>query len=349
MENSLLEKLTIDLPGFSLPPSKFLSQETLAGLAKGVDDEQDLLAIIERAGEVKKDVSSDAIETNRLDQAEGFYQSAWYQSLIAQYSTRVSTEIIAGVTVEIFTPEAGVSAVNSQRVLLHCHGGGFETGARTFSHLEAIPVSALGNIKVISVDYRMAPIHHFPAATDDVVAVYQALLHDYLPENIGIFGASAGAILSAQALVRLQQKNMPLPAAVGMIAAGAAPFVGDSVEWMSSVFYAKKNIDLKKFLQLDYYAEADLENPELMPIFSNQFMSAFPPSLLATSTRDFQLSNVLATHRQLIELGVEAELHVWEGLDHAFHYNPRLSESESLNRMVIRFFEKYLGGDTEST
>ena len=51
----------------------------------------------------------------------------------------------------------------------------------------------------------------------------------------------------------------------------------------------------------------------------------------------------MATHRQLTRLGVEADLHVWEGLDHVFHYNPELPETRELNELIIRFFEQHLG------
>ena len=75
-------------------------------------------------------------------------------------------------------------------------------------------------------------------------------------------------------------------------------------------------------------------------------MSQFPPSLLVSGSRDFLLSDVLATHRQLTNLGVEADLHVWEGLGHAtFAFNPRLPESDEVHQVIVRFFNKHLGQD----
>lgn len=339
------EILTVKVPGFKLPPSELLSQETLAGLTKGQEDNRAMVEALASGGSIQKDTLAEDIANIRQRQAEAFYQLPVYKNLTEQYKVIINTEIIAGVTTEIFTPVEGISSANRDRVLLHCHGGAFTAGSRTFSHLESIPVAALGHIKVVSVDYRMAPEHHFPAATDDVVAVYKTLLKDYQPENIGLYGASAGAVLSAQTLVRLQQLDIPLPCAVGMIAAGTTKFVGDSVEIVSNLFKATEGADLKVGLQLEYYSGANLDNPELTPALCDQFISAFPPSLLVSSTRDFQLSSVLVTHRQLLGLGVEAELHVWEGLDHLFHYNPRLPESEELNRVVVQFFEKHFHCD----
>ena len=277
-------------------------------------------------------------------QCEQYYNSEDYRHLRQRYPVDLQTALIAGVYCEIFTPTAGVSEANRERVLINLHGGGFQAGSRTQSQVESIPVAALGKIKVISIDYRMAPEHSYPAATDDVVAVYQQLLQQYKPQDIGLFGTSAGAVLAAQALVRLQQQKLPQPAAIAMVACGATKFVGDSIEFISGVFRATYDLDLKAYLQLPYYKTADVDNPEVTPSLSDQYMAAFPPSLLASSTRDFQMSSVVTTHRQLLNLGVETELHIWEGLDHAFHYNPFLAETEELGRLIANFLDRYMGG-----
>ena len=67
-----------------------------------------------------------------------------------------------------------------------------------------------------------------------------------------------------------------------------------------------------------------------------------PPSLLITSTRDFLLSLVIYTHTQLMHAGVEAELHVWEGLGHAFFFDPEIPESRQAYDAIVKFFDKHL-------
>ena len=94
----------------------------------------------------------------------------------------------------------------------------------------------------------------------------------------------------------------------------------------------------------DYFEGVDRSNPQVTPALSDQYMSAFPPSLLASSTRDFALSPVVATHRRLMDLGVEADLQLWEGLDHYFHCsNPGLPEAKELHAITVAFFNKHLG------
>ncbi|PHZ84724.1 alpha/beta hydrolase [Paremcibacter congregatus] len=339
---STSEVLTI--PSFDLPESELLTEETRKAIADYksymVGYMQQCVAALQ-AGRESGD-SSMGVNPRQLER-DFFYQGALYRSLTARYSVVVRNEEINGVPVEIFIPHQGVSAENEGRVLINLHGGGFEVGSRTYSQLESIPVSALGNIKVVSPDYRMAPEYRFPAATNDIMAVYRALLEEYQPENIGFYGASAGAILTTQVLVRLQQENLPLPAAIGLIAGGATQVVGDSVAVGGGIMSAIYGVDLSEILKLQYYEGADVDSLELTPSLSDHHLTHFPPAFLASSSRDFALSGVLATHRQLLSLGVEAELHVWEGLEHDFHYNPDLREAEELNNGLLKFFSRYMG------
>src|SRR5262245_44731620 len=120
---------------------------------------------------------------------------------------------IAGVHTDIITPLI-TPAQNLKRVLINLHGGGFNSDSGSL--IEGIPICNLAQIKVVSVYYRLAPENPFPAAVDDVVAVYKELLKTYQPNHIGIFGTSAGGILTAEVTVRLKQLGLPLPGALGL-------------------------------------------------------------------------------------------------------------------------------------
>ena len=76
-------------------------------------------------------------------------------------------------------------------------------------------------IQVITVDYREAPEHAFPAASEDVATVYRDLLKQYDPKSIGIYGISAGGFLTAQTVAWLQQENLPMPGAIGIFSAAS--------------------------------------------------------------------------------------------------------------------------------
>ena len=72
-------------------------------------------------------------------------------------------------------------------------------------------------------------------------------------------------------------------------------------------------------------------------------MARFPPALLITGTRDYAMSAVLHTHAQLVRLGVEAELHVREGMEHAYFYDPALPEAREAYDIIVKFSNRHLG------
>ncbi len=95
----------------------------------------------------------------------------------------IASSTIAGIPVWVVTPAGGVPADKQDRVLINVHGGGFNADSGSLN--ESIPIANLTRTKVISVLYRLAPEHPFPAAVDDTVAVYRELLKTYKPQNIG--------------------------------------------------------------------------------------------------------------------------------------------------------------------
>ncbi|MGD8324284.1 MAG: SUMF1/EgtB/PvdO family nonheme iron enzyme, partial [Gammaproteobacteria bacterium] len=128
--------------------------------------------------------------------------------------------LIGGVHAYDYAPAAGISRQNRNRVLINLHGGGFSGCWPGCAELESIPVAALGRIRVISLDYRQGPRYRFPAASEDVAAAYRALLEDYPPENIGIYGCSAGGMLAGMAVAWFQAHDLPKPGAIGVLCAG---------------------------------------------------------------------------------------------------------------------------------
>ena len=123
-----------------------------------------------------------------------------------------------GVRTDIITPLSMPARIKN-RVLINLHGGGFNSDSGSL--IEGVPIANLAKIKVVSVYYRLAPENPFPAAVDDVVAVYKELLKTYKPRSIGIFGTSAGAILTCEVAVSLKQLGLPLPARTRNVFSGS--------------------------------------------------------------------------------------------------------------------------------
>lgn len=330
---------TILVPAFLLPESTLLSERTRAALKVARDRDNEEAAHIECPS--VKSATREAMPAIRQCQAKAFYQTASYKKLLEQFPVLVAAQEIGGVYTEVFTPKDGISPQNRDRVLINVHGGHFEGGSRTVSHLESIPIAVVGKIKVISIDYRMAPEYTFPAASEDVAAVYRELLKTYKPQNIGLYGSSAGGLLTAESVAWFDKHALPLPGAVGMLA-GAATYYqeGDSGRIVTAL--EGSPLEMPSSVH-PYFKGTDPANALAFPGRSPELMAKFPPSLLIASTRDITLSSVAYTHGQLVRLGVEAELHVWEGLGHVFYFDPSLPESREVYDVIIRFFQRHLG------
>lgn len=219
--------------------------------------------------------------------------------------------------------------------------------AASFGLMEAIPVAAMTGITVVAVDYRMGPEHQFPAASEDVAAVYRAALKTYTPAQLGLFGCSAGGVLTGEALAWFAKEQLPMPAAAGLFcAAGDARYRGDSQRVVAAVNDALLP-DVAGTLpimeDLYYGPDVDFRDPLVSPVFSDAVLRQFPPTLLITATRAAELSNASYTHARLVDLGRESDLHVWDGLGHAFHLTDTLPESQQALRVMARFFSKHLG------
>ncbi|KAA1189605.1 alpha/beta hydrolase [Pseudohalioglobus sediminis] len=247
---------------------------------------------------------------------------------------------INGVYTEVFTPAGGISPANAGRVLINLHGGAFTYGARSGGRLESIPVAATAGMKVISVDYRQGPEHRFPAASEDVATVYRHLLQTYAPENIGIFGCSAGGLLTAQSVAWFDANDLPQPGAIGIFCSGAGQYgTGDA-----AVITRAFGTALGEDGEVAYFEGQDLGDPLVLPQDHPALLARFPPTLLITSTRDGALSTAAITHQRLVGAGVRANLHVYEGLHHFFFADTDLPESEHLFQVIARFFDSELGG-----
>jgi monoterpene epsilon-lactone hydrolase len=257
------------------------------------------------------------------------------------YPVNIEESAIAGVRTDLITPLIMPEA-HRNRVLVNLHGGGFNSDSGSL--IEGIPISNLAKIKVVSVYYRLAPENPFPAAVDDVVAVYKELLKTYKPSNIGIYGTSAGAILTCEVAVRLRQLNQPLPGALGIFSVltdYSRPSDSRQMFTLDGLPGALAPRDPNQPEEDPYAGRTDRKDPVLSPWFAD--LRGMPPSLLVTSTRDLLLSDTTLFHRALLRNDVDARLVVFEALPHAFWYHFQLPETKEALELMAQFFDKKLG------
>lgn len=257
---------------------------------------------------------------------------------LAIFPAVVSKGVIAGVPVRVIEPRER-DPKRADEVLINIHGGGFvaDWGSLT----ETIPIASLTHIKVVSVLYRLAPEHLYPAAVDDVVAVYRELLKTHKPVDIGMYGTSAGAILTAETASRLRKSGLPLPGALGIFSgSGDLSQRGDS-DAIFSVTGLSGPLEQPTGLPFtEYVGKADRRDPVVSPIYGD--LKNFPPTLFLSSTRDMLLSDTAMLQRAFLRAGVPTEFVVFEALEHGFWNDPSLPESREADRTIAEFFDSHL-------
>lgn len=258
------------------------------------------------------------------------------------YPARVEATTMAGVAVQVVEPEGGVGAANAQRVLINLHGGAFMWGAGSGALVEAIPIAATAGMRVVAVDYRLAPEHRYPAASEDVEAVYRELLKRYPAANIGIYGCSAGGMLTAQATARILLAGLPAPGAIGSFCGSGMPFGGDSAI-LGQLAVGQSPLPADGDVRLPYLQTARPDDPAAYPGQSPELLAKFPPTLLLAGGRDFSVSALTTMQRRLLGAGVPAELVLFDGLWHAFFVFPDLPESQEAYGLIGGFFDRRLG------
>jgi monoterpene epsilon-lactone hydrolase len=264
----------------------------------------------------------------------------------AAYAVTIAEQTVAGVKTDVVMPKDGVSAKNKNRILINLHGGGFQMGAGAAALVESVPIAAVGKIEVMTVDYRQGPENKFPAASEDVAAVYKELLKHYKPQNIGIYGCSAGGGLSAMSMAWFQKEKLPNPGAIGIFSSSAGGGQGDAT-YVAPVLTGQPPPPLSTGehgpAQYGYFAGADRKSPLISPVYSPEVLAKFPPTLVITATRDMAMSGALYTHTQLVKAGVDTELQVWEGTGHCFFYSADMPESKEAYDVIVKFFDRHLG------
>jgi len=273
------------------------------------------------------------------------FNSALARRAAEIYPVRIESKVFGGVRAEVITPKDGVAAKERDRVLINLRGGAFLWGEGSGGEIESIPIASVGRITVITIAYRQGPEYKFPAASEDVATVYRTLLKDHEAKKIGIYGCSAGGILTAEALAWFQKEHLPVPGAAGIFCASAGKFGGDSVLLAPELAGQAPlpGSTQGKLSFTPYFSEVSLTDPLVLPMNSKQVMAHFPPTLLLAGSRDFAVSSVCQTDIELTKAGVKTELHIWDGLWHSFFNNPDLPESKEMYSIVMSFFDRNLG------
>jgi acetyl esterase/lipase len=225
------------------------------------------------------------------------------------------------------TAEVTVDGVEPRHVVLYFHGGVYVMGDAALAADLAAEVGRRTRAKVISVDYRLAPEHPYPAAVDDALAAYQALLEGgTAPSDIAFAGESAGGGLAIATLVNARDHGLPLPAAaLAMSPYADLTLAGTSMETKRDTDPLLSPEALRARVP-DYTAGQDPALGLISPIFAD--LSGLPPVIIQAGTHEVLLDDAIRLARQAATADVQVTLDITPGVPHVFQaYHAILDEA----------------------
>ncbi|MGI6297717.1 MAG: alpha/beta hydrolase [Saccharofermentanales bacterium] len=233
-----------------------------------------------------------------------------------------------------------------QSVLIYFHGGGYVTGSLLSARVLSTSLAFEMPLRMLSVNYRLAPEHPFPAALLDALAVYDQLLADgWSPANIGFIGDSAGGGLALSAAMAIRDSHKPLPACIALISPWT-DLTGDSSSFQEK---AEEDVmlipeEINEYAQF-YAGENRPDNPYISPLFGN--FESLPPMLVHVGSEELLLDDATRAVEKALAAGVDAKLKVWPGLFHVFSLaNELVPEARESMTEIMAFLEAHLLRDT---
>jgi epsilon-lactone hydrolase len=236
---------------------------------------------------------------------------------------RVTAAVLGGVP----AAEITVDGVEPRHVVLYFHGGVYVLGDAVSAAGLAAQIGRRTDATVISVDYRLAPEHPYPAAVDDALAAYQALLDNgTAPSDIAFAGESAGGGLAIATLVSARDHGLPLPAAAYVMSPYAdLTLAGTTMDTKSKADPLLSRENLQARIP-DYTAGHDPALALISPIFAD--LTGLPPLIIQAGTHEVLLDDAVRLARQAATADVAVTLDITPGVPHVFQaYSPILDEA----------------------
>ncbi len=249
--------------------------------------------------------------------------------------SKVSLQVVqvAGVPAEWLVPEGA----HEDGVLLYFHGGAFIICSPRTHRLIVSQLALASGVRALSVDYRLAPEHPFPAGLEDCLAVYRWLLQNGTsPQKVVVAGDSAGGNLALALLLALREAGDPLPAAaVCLSPVTDMAGTGESIRAKSKtdpILPALVPVDVLK----SYIGEEDPRQPLISPLYGD--LRGLPPVLLHVGEDEILLDDSTRLAERAAQAGVEAKAVVWPHMWHVFQaFAPFLPEARESIAQIGKF------------
>jgi acetyl esterase/lipase len=287
---------------------------------------------------------TDLAEWKRAWEAGEAASEAKVQATLKRYRPTVEKRTIGGVNVLNIKPRGWK---NNGKVLLHLHGGAYALYSAHARLHSSVPAADATGLRVISIDYTVAPVGKWTKTTDEVLAVFAALQKEgFALKDIALYGESAGGGLAAGSVLKMRDKALGMPAAVVLWSPWAdITNSGDTAITLENFDPIHRyNRHLKQ--AADAYADPrDQKHPYVSPVYGD-YAKGFPPTLIQGGTREIFLSHCVRQYRAIDDAGGEAVLDLYDGMPHVFQMRVELADAPETRvafRKMAAFLTRHLG------
>lgn len=249
---------------------------------------------------------------------------------------------LGGIPSALLTPSRRIGG----RTILHLHGGGYVSGSIAMYRMLGSELAARTGAAVHVPEYRLAPEHPFPAALDDALAAYRALLDGGCsPRDVALSGDSAGGGLALAAMMAIRDSGGPLPAAMILLSPWADLTLSRPACAANAETEAVLTAPALREWAAMYAAGASPVDPALSPAFGD--FRSLPPMLIQVGGGEILLDDARAVAQAASEAGVSAELRIWEGLWHCWQMlGPLVPENEAAFAEMAEFLGRRFPKET---
>ncbi len=282
----------------------------------------------------KLDVANVPIETARKH-----LETVARTLLVRAAGVRVEQSQMAGIDVDWLRPKGA----REDKILFYLHGGAYVLGSRRTHRQLVSHMAKEAGVTAVLPEYRLAPEHPYPAAIDDAVAVYRALLESgFKPEDIVISGDSAGGGLSVATLLALRHAGDPLPAAAVLL----SPFLDVTASGESATTRADQDpwfevSDMAVVARYYCPDEAKWRDPLISPVFAN--VSGLPPMLIQVGDDEILLNDSTRLAEKLEAAGIDVEIEIWPNMWHVFQmFIGKMPESRKAVEKIGTYINKII-------
>ena len=263
------------------------------------------------------------------------------QALLERLQPTITEMDFGGVPVLDVKPKGWK---DNGKVLVYTHQGAYVLESASSTLASSALMADRTGVRVISIDYTLAPHAQWQEITDQVITVFDELKKaGYSMKDIAILGDSAGGGLAAGSVLKMRDQGMGMPAAVVLWSPWAdITETGDSYVTLK---HAEPMYIYQKHLKpaADAYAEPkDQKNPYVSPVYGD-YSKGFPPTLIQGGTKEIFLSNFIRLYQALDTAGQTVKLDLYEGMLHIFQSQiPDSSEAKIAFKKVDEFLRQNL-------